>query len=41
MTVKNTGTMAAKVRIKMMNESWITTDGSELALVKDGVTLAS
>ena len=37
--VKNTGTMAAKARIKM-EESWISKDGAKLGLVKDGVTLA-
>ncbi len=39
-TVKNTGNIAANARIKM-NESWVSADGSELSLVKDGVKLAS
>lgn len=40
MTIKNTGTVDAEVRIGM-NEQWISKDGDQLGLIKDGVQLAS
>lgn len=39
-TVKNTGNMAANARIKM-DESWVSANGEELSLVKDGIKLAT
>jgi hypothetical protein len=39
-TVKNTGTIEAKARIKM-DESWVSKTDEELDLVKDGVKLAT
>lgn len=39
-TVKNSGNVDAKVRIKM-DESWVSKDNHELPLVKDGVNLVT
>ena len=39
-TIKNTGTIDAEVRIGV-NEQWISKDGDQLELIKDGVQLAS
>lgn len=40
MTIKNTGTVDAEVRIGM-NEQWVSKDGDQLGLIKDGVQLAN